>query len=208
MTATNNKIKIRATDAEYFIRKEEESGKTFIDFYAAVFNQKSKLIREYGEVFYEIIGPLAFVGVLKNPELNTIATVNHNRAQMLGRVKSGTLTMITDARGLKCTLEIPDTTTGRDLVVMIERGDYFECSFIFTIEEGGLIYDRAPEIAVRTVTNIAALIDVSIVIDGAYANTEIKKRYLNEPGEAEIETSEKNPNDILIKQIELLKIKK
>lgn len=162
------------------IIREESDGKIFIDFYPAVFNKQSKLIREYGEVFYEIIDPKAFDNVLADPGLNTIHTVDHIRVKMLGRVVSGTLTLSTDSKGLKATIEMPDTTLGRDMVVMIKRGDYYECSFIYTIAENGVKYDRSGDVAVRTVTNIKALIDTSFVIDGAFANTQIKLRARSE----------------------------
>jgi uncharacterized protein len=181
----------RAYEGEYSIRKDEESGKNYIDFYPSVFNQRSKLIREWGEVFFEIISPSAFSNVLKDPALNTIATVDHDRSKMIGRTKSGTLQLSVDSKGLKASLEIPDTNLGRDLQVMIERGDYFECSFIYTIAEGGVHYDRSEEIPVRTITDIDRLYDVSIVVDGAFANTIIKKRALELEDDEAPETEKK-----------------
>jgi len=184
MTTKNKKYSRNTVNSKASIRKESD-GKTYIDFYPAVFNQKSKLIREWGEVFYEIIDRHAFDNVLKDTGLNTIHTVDHVRMKMLGRVVSGTLQLTTDEYGLKATLEMPDTTLGRDMVVMIERGDYFECSFIFTIAEKGVHYDRSEEIPTRTVTDIDNLIDTAFVIDGAYANTNIKKRFQSEYEEPE-----------------------
>lgn len=208
-----NKICTRNLDGKAVIRKAED-GKTFIDFYPAVFNQKSKLIREWGEVFYEKIAAGAFDNVLADKGLNTIHTVDHIRIKLLGRVSSGTLALSTDAKGLKATVEMPDTNLGRDMVVMIERRDYFECSFIFTIAEKGVSYDRGEDIPVRTITDIARLIDTAFVIDGAYADTEIKKRAVTEDWEISPATTEQtptaktraNPLDILQKQIEIHKI--
>lgn len=210
-----NKTRIytRNTDAAAQVR-EETDGKIFIDFYPAVFNQRSKLIREWGESFFEIIDAAAFDNVLKDPGLNTIHTVDHLRVKMLGRVVSGTLKLTTDTKGLKATIEMPNTTLGRDMVEMIKRGDYYECSFIYTIAENGVKYDRSEEIPVRTVTNVADLIDTSFVIDGAFANTQIKTRALNEGWETP-DPDEQNPtrhtgqnsentNDILRKRTELL----
>lgn len=169
------KLIARSVDGSATINRETE-GKTILEFYPVVFNQRSKLIREYGETFFEVIAPEALTKVLANPELNVLATVDHNRSKMLGRNKSNTLKLSTDERGLKATIEMPHTTLGNDMSVMIERGDYFECSFIYTIAENGVQYDRSGATPIRTVTNIADLYDVSIVIDGAFANTEILKR--------------------------------
>lgn len=210
---TKTRIFTRNTIAAAQVR-EETDGKVFIDFYPAVFNQRSKLIREWGESFIEIIDAKAFDNVLKDPGLNTIHTVDHLRVKMLGRVVSGTLKLTTDNKGLKATIEMPNTTLGRDMVEMIKRGDYYECSFIYTIAENGVKYDRSEEIPVRTVTNVADLIDTSFVIDGAFANTQIKTRALNEGWEA-ADPEEQNPardtaqnsentNDILRKRTELL----
>lgn len=218
----------RSIDGQAAIRREA-NGKTYIDWYPSVFNQKSKLIREWGDVFFEIIAPGAFDNVLRDEGLNCLATVDHSRGKMLGRNKSGTLTLSTDNTGLKASVEVPDTTLGRDMVVMIERGDYFEGSFIYTIAENGVSYDRSGDIAVRTVTNIADLYDVSIVIDGAFANTAIKLRSTEleieikvkfdkdgnpiqepdpqNPPDPEIERAEAQHN-ILSKELEILKLKK
>lgn len=175
MQIDNKTVCLRAvTDVSV---RAAQDGKNYVDFYAAVFNHQSKLIREYGEVFYEIIDPKAFDNVLADPGLNTIATIDHKREKILGRVKSGTLTMGPDKRGVKCSLEMPNTTRGNDMLEMIRRKDYEECSFIYTIAEGGVRYDRSGDIPVRTVTDIADLIDVSFVIDGAFDTTDIYERY-------------------------------
>lgn len=206
---SKTRIFTRNTEAAAQVR-EETDGKVFIDFYPAVFNQRSKLINEWGESFFEIIDPHAFDNVLKDPGLNTIHTVDHLRVKMLGRVVSGTLKLTTDEKGLKATIEMPNTTLGRDMVEMIKRGDYYECSFIYTIAENGVKYDRSEDIPVRTVTNVADLIDTSFVIDGAFANTHIKQRALIEDWETEEHHASNpaensgNPNDILRKRIELL----
>lgn len=209
------KFIVRPSEQAVTVRRSEESGgKNYIDFYAAVFSQRSKLIREWGEVFYEIIAPTAFDGVMADGGLNVIATIDHDRKKMIGRSKSGTLNLTVDAIGLKCSVEVPDTSTGRDLLVMVERGDYFECSFIYTIAENGVNYNRSEEIPVRTITNIARLIDVSIVIDGAFANTKISTRDYDEDEEID-ETESENTNtaardqhDILDKRIRILKLSK
>lgn len=196
---TKIKLIARSNDASAVIRKAED-GKIFLDFYPSVFNQTSKLIREYGEVFYEIIAPAAFDRVLADPGLNCLATVDHDRDQMLGRNKSNTLTLVTDAKGLKATVEMPDTNLGRDMSVLIARGDYFECSFIYTIGENGVQYDRSGDIPIRTITSIQDLYDVSIVIDGAFANTTISKRALDFM--PEVETPTKDQTEVIAREIE------
>lgn len=167
----NKTITRNLTAEKLNVRADEESGKRYLEGYAIVFNQRSKLIREWGETFYEVIEPSAPDNVLKNPGLNVIATVDHTRAKMLGRNISGTLELVKDERGLKYIIEVPNTTLGNDMYEMVKRGDYFESSFIFTIAEKGVRTDTAEDIPVRYVSDFENMYDVSIVIDGAYANT-------------------------------------
>lgn len=212
---TNN-IHSRSTATEkIIIRSEEAEGKRFIEGYAIIFNQRSKLIREWGETFFEVIEPTAADEVLKNDNLNVIATVDHDRQKMLGRTKSGTLELIKDERGLKYRIQVPNTTLGNDMAELIERGDYFESSFVFTMPEDGYRTDRSEETPVRYISRFANMYDVAVVIDGAYANTAVALRsneWQSEPEAvtlSEVEGQKPVTNyDILQKQIEILKLKK
>lgn len=224
----------RSLQSEQISLRSADDGRRYLEGYAIVFNQRSKLIREWGETFFEVIEPTAPDRVLSDPGLNTIATIDHDRAKMLGRVKSGTLQLTKDARGLKYTIELPDTTLGRDIAAMVGRGDYFESSFIFTIADKGYRYDRSEDIAVRYVSDFENLFDVAIVVDGAYANTAVRLRSQEweeeeeeeeraeeeeeeeEEGDDETNTDEEEEEparsidpgtDILLREVEILKLK-
>lgn len=204
------KILNRSITEPIHIRADEE-GKRYIEGYAIVFNQRSKLIREWGETFYEVIESSAPDNVLRNENINVIATVDHNPARMLGRTRSGTLQLEKDDRGLKYRIEVPDTQLGKDMAALIERGDYFESSFIFSIADKGYRYDRSEDIPVRYISDFASLRDVSVVIDGAYANTEVGMRS-KEWENMDLETWNQEPkteieSDILNRTIEILKLK-
>jgi len=205
----NKTISRSLTDEKISIRSDEETGKRFIEGYAIVFNQQSKLIREWGETFYEVIEPSAPDNVLKDSGLNVIATIDHDRSKMLGRTKSGTLTLTKDARGLKYEIELPNTTLGNDIAEQVARGDYFESSFIFSVAPNGLRYDSGSDIPTRYISDFSMIRDVSIVIDGAYANTAVKLRALEFDEDPEPVTSNQQPvtsYDILQKQIDILKL--
>lgn len=224
--STKKKAIARNLNTEQIHVRAEEDGRRFIEGYAIIFNQKSKLIREWGETFYEVIEPSAVDNVLKDPGLNVIATVDHWREKMLGRTKSGTLVLTKDERGLKYTIEVPNTTLGNDMYELIKRGDYFESSFIFTIAEKGCRTDNSEDIPVKYISDFGDMYDVSPVIDGAYANTAVKARALEiEEEEEEEEEDSKdlkdskelqeeeraqlvNEYDILEKELEIINFKK
>lgn len=148
-----------------------------IDGYASVFNQRSKLIFEWGDLFFEVIEPGAFDDVLRSETLNCIATVNHRRDLMLGRTKNNSLRLLVDEKGLRYEIDVPDTQLGKDTLYQVERGDFYESSFIFIVQQANIRWDKTPEgVPIRYISKIDELYDVSIVTDGAYANTDIKAR--------------------------------
>lgn len=200
-----NKIISRNLGTEKIhIREADENGNRYIEGYAIVFNQRSKLIRDWDGEYLEIIDSGAVDKVLQDPDLNVIATIDHYREKMLGRTKSGTLELIKDEKGLMYRILVPDTQLGRDIATMIARGDYFESSFIFTAER--MEYDKTQDPNIRTIYEIGNLYDVSIVIDGAYANTAIKLRA--QEWQVEEPLPAKNASyktDILKRKMQLLK---
>jgi len=60
-----------------------------------------------------------------------LALLDHRADAVLGRTKSGTLRLSEDARGLRYELELPDTTSGRDIIALAQRGDLGGMSFGF-----------------------------------------------------------------------------
>jgi HK97 family phage prohead protease len=63
--------------------------------------------------------------------------LNHNTDQVLASSKSGTLSLREDERGLYVEAELPETTYGRDLSVLMQRGDVHSMSFGFSVPRGG-----------------------------------------------------------------------
>ena len=72
--------------------------------------------------FREVIAPGAFTRTLAESR-DILALADHDPARVLGRTKSGTLQLREDANGLTFELQVPDTSTGRDLRALAERGD-------------------------------------------------------------------------------------
>lgn len=98
--------------------------------YAAVFEQETRI-----SDFTEVIKPGAFAASLKGRDI--LALVDHDPARLLARTKSGTLRLEEDSKGLRFELDVPDTTEGRDLLALAERGDLGGMSFGFTVARSG-----------------------------------------------------------------------
>jgi len=149
----------------------EEKGLRHIAGYAAIFNAMSD---DLGW-FREKIEPGAFAESIQIDDIR--ALWNHNSNYVLGRNKSGTLTLSEDAHGLKIDILPPDTQWARDLMVSIDRGDVTQMSFGFeTLSDRWETVDKQE---IRTLVKVR-LIDVSPVTFPAYPNTEVGLRSLEE----------------------------
>jgi HK97 family phage prohead protease len=154
------------------VRSEGENN--IIEGYASIFNSRSELICENGKTFYEYINPKAFDSALQREDLNCLATLNHERKQMLARTKSGTLTLNVDEKGLQYRFEIPKTQLGNDVKEMLYRGDIDSSSFIYTVRNENLKWSKDLDgTLVREVMKIEKLIDVSLVIDPAFQGANV-----------------------------------
>jgi len=140
--------------------------------YAARFNTTSQNLGG----FVERIAPGTFAKTLQEADVR--ALFNHDPNLLLGRNKVGTLTLAEDSTGLAYEVELPDTSVGRDLAVLLERGDVSGSSFGFrTITDEWAETDSGfPE---RTLTSVA-LRDVGPVTFPAYVDADSAIRSLAE----------------------------
>ena len=98
--------------------------------YAATFNSPAQI----GD-FTEVVRPGAFRASLADPARDCLMLVDHDPGRLLGRASSGTLRLAEDARGLAFELDLPDTTLGRDVLTLVQRGDVGGCSFGFRVQD-------------------------------------------------------------------------
>jgi uncharacterized protein len=154
--------------------RASDKGKT-IAGYAAVFNQETDI----GGSFREVIAPGAFKGTLDN---DIRALVDHDTGRVIGRSKAGTLRMVEDDHGLAVEIDLPDTTDGRDLAKLLERGDISGMSFGFRVTHDE--WDETKEIPTRTIREVE-LFEVSAVAFPAYDGTELAMRSLERSREKE-----------------------
>lgn len=152
--------------------------------YAAVYNCDSL---DLGG-FKEQIAPGAFDAVLAtNPDVRCLW--NHEVSDLIGRTKSGTLTLRSDSTGLFYECQVPDTQVGRDLLVLADRGDISESSFGFTVDSAPgseCWYDaQGNETSKyngikRVIRKVGMLFDVSPVCIAAYPDSTVQARSLAE----------------------------
>jgi len=124
-----SKIETRVFVNDFEVR-ETSDGMTLTG-YAARFNQPSE---DMG--FVERIAPGAFKRSLSSR--NDIKLLwNHSSSDVLGSTRAGTLRLMEDEYGLRVEADLPDTSTGRDAKVLIQRGDVTGFSFGFTVPANG-----------------------------------------------------------------------
>jgi len=134
MTTT---VERRVNTVEFDVRNGEASsdGMSFTG-YAAVFNSPSEPLP-----FTEVIKEGAFKRSLKSR--NEIKLfMNHNTDVVLGSTRAGTLKLSEDSRGLLAQAELPDTSAGRDLSVLMKRGDVSSMSFGFSVPPKGDMWSQ------------------------------------------------------------------
>jgi HK97 family phage prohead protease len=167
----NSRSKMKKIERRTFTVRDVEArqaadGTMRLAGYAAVFDDPSVPLP-----FVERIAPGAFRKTLsETPDVRLL--INHEGLP-LARTKNGTLTLTEDSRGLYMDAEIADTSEGRDLYKLVERGDVDQMSFAFRVIRQKWSEDRS----MRTLIELSlADGDVSIVTYPAYPTTTVEAR--------------------------------
>lgn len=149
-----------------------EGGRLVAHGHAARFD---KLSQNLGG-FVERIKPGAFKKTLKEADVR--ALFNHDPHLVLGRSTSGTLRLAEDSEGLAYEIDLPDTTTGRDVATLLERGDISGSSFGFRAIDDA--WDETDDGFPRRTLKEVALRDVGPVTFPAYVDASSAIRSLAE----------------------------
>jgi HK97 family phage prohead protease len=156
------------------LRAEQAGGKTYLIGRAASFGVRSHDLGGWRE----ILQPGCFDDALADPSLDCVHTINHSPDRVLGRTSSGTLSLTSDSRGLNYKTELPKVSYASDLVELCRRGDISQSSFAFIVDPDGETWsdiddpdDPAKRCALRSISKIASLHDVSTVTSPAYPGT-------------------------------------
>jgi len=162
-------IETRELVMEDFEIRAQGDGMSFRG-YAAVFNSDSEPLP-----FIERIQYGAFKKSLKSKN-NIRMYVNHDDTLLLASTRSNTLRLMEDEKGLLAEADLPNTTTGRDLAVLLETRVADSMSFGFSVPRGGDNWSTAGDR--RTLTEVR-LHEVSVVTgQPAYAATSANVRKL------------------------------
>ena len=156
------KIEKRTNEVKFELRAADNGdGMTFTG-YAAVFNSASEPLP-----FIERIAPGAFKRSLK--ARNDIKLLwNHDTGSVLGSTRAGTLKLEEDNYGLRVTAVLPETTLGKDVRTLVQRGDVSAMSFGFSVPTNGDTWNT--DGTERTLRSVR-IHEVSIVAFPAYTST-------------------------------------
>ena len=161
--------------------KSDEDSRMLVEGYAIVFNSES---RDLGG-FTEVVKENALDKALERNS-DVLALYGHDYQNVLGRQSAGTLQLDKDDKGVRFTLNLPDTQLGRDVYTLVERGDLKGNSFGFTVEKDS--WDKVGDKVIRTIEQVKDLFEISIVSLPAYEATELVKRsYADFTTEPEVE---------------------
>lgn len=154
------------------VRATSSDGR-IIEGYAAVFDMPSE---DLGG-FREIVQPGAFRRALERSDIRCL--VNHHADKVLGRTRSGTLSVWEDTRGLHYRVQLPDTTLGNEVRELVRRGDLSQSSFSFTVAPDGERWhtDSAGR-QTRTLVDVAEVYDLGPCTFPAYNATSVSARAL------------------------------
>jgi HK97 family phage prohead protease len=160
------KIERRTFAVQKIEARAAEDGTMRLSGYAAVFDNPSVPLP-----FVERIAPGAFRKTLS--EMPDVRLLINHEGLPLARTKNGTLTLSEDEVGLRFDALIADTTEGRDLYALVERGDLDQMSFAFRVIRQAWNSDRSE----RTLKEVSlADGDVSVVTYPAYPTTSVEAR--------------------------------
>lgn len=144
------------------------NGKT-LHGHAAIFNSEADL-----GGFVEVIRNGAFRKSLEGGS-NIRALYDHQGTALLGTTRGGTLKLKEDAHGLAFELALPDTSHGKDLAILVDRGDVAGCSFGFKVRDGGDRWEQRGAQLVRELLDVD-LVEITLTSDPAYQDTTVAMR--------------------------------
>ena len=136
---------------------------------------------------------------------------SHDSSLVLGSTKVDTLKLEKRSDGIHFSLDLPDTTTGRDAFESIQRGDVDGVSFGFFAHEDRI--DLIDGEVIRTILK-GELIEISPVAFPAFSQTDVSVELRSridalqnaEESASDDESTESHNREILERELELLEL--
>ena len=155
---SNPNAEVRTFTIENLEFRAEQDNNVVVG-YGSVFNSMSN---DLGG-FREVIAPTAFEGRLED---DVRFLFNHDPNMLLARSTNGTLKMSVDKVGLRYEAQIPDTSTGRDVLTLLRNNTLNQNSFAFVVEDDS--WEVRDGMNIRTINKVSMLADISLVSYPAY----------------------------------------
>lgn len=144
--------------------------------YAAVFYNPADKGTEYrlSADTFEQIGKHAFDRVISERQ-DVAGLFNHDVNKLLGRTSSGTLRLSVDSRGLRYSIDLPDSPDGHNALESVRRQDLRGSSFTFYIADESYTKERRDGqwFVIRTILDVGKVDDVGPVTFPAYKSTPV-----------------------------------
>lgn len=129
-------------------------------------------VTRIGNMFDETVAPGAATEFLTSKQAGEVALVrDHEAYHLLARARSGTLQLTDSPSALRMRARIADTTTGRETIELMKRGDLSGMSFSFTVatDGGETWHEGSNGFPLRVIRRIGQMFDVSLVTWPAYS---------------------------------------
>lgn len=168
-----NKFEKREVEIDE-LKTDEQKNSMTVEGYALKWGEDSKPIYTADSFFVESFVQGAFDETLKNDE--QLVLYGHDMNNVLGRTENSTAMLTSDDIGLYLTVDLPNTTLGKDTYELVKRGDIAGMSVGFIAVEDD--FSKEDETIKRTI-NKAKLVEVSLVPMPAYDSSEVSERAAN-----------------------------
>lgn len=194
----NDRAAVRSYKTTFETRRDEATGDYIITGTAAVYDVETVIVTARGDTFIEVIQRGAFndktdltdVRLFKNHQLGAFARSRNNNENSTMRLWHDDVGLHFEAR-----LDAERSPDAATLFSQVDRGDMDTCSFGFFVEQGGEIIERKDGMKKRTVTQVAAVVEVSVVDFAAYPTTSAQTKLQSRAQECDLEIAELESSD-------------
>lgn len=189
-TQRHDRAAIRAYKMTFETRQDEATGEYIIRGTAAVYDVETIVRTARGDEFIEIIQRGAFndktdltdVRLFENHQLGALARSRNNN-------ENSTMRLWVDDIGLnfEARLDVARNPAAAKLYSAVDRGDMDSMSFGFYVDKDGEIIERSNGMKKRTITQVASVIEVSVVDFPAYPETNASTKMQSRAQECDLD---------------------